>query len=213
MKHTEITRESVIQSITDGAKTISQVAMSHGYAKPISGGITKKIRTIVPDIAELLASSVVKSVVTAPIEAPIATPINVHVAIPVVAPVVAPVAAPVATSVVQAEVAPAVAPKIKSTIVCGTYRKVPYGGKLYGRVFTEAISAGRTEFRPFVKAVAEKLGLTENQVFVAANVMRIPHHQSNGNRSKDIAGERGFMQLVAIEKVDKTEVTTEKIAG
>ena len=186
-KHAEITRESVLQAITVGAKSISAIAMSHGYAKPVSGSVTKKIRTIVPDVAELLTG---KSDAK-------------------------PVAEKASEVVKVAKVAK------QDIIVCGTFRKCPYGGKLYGRVFKAAVDAGRTEFRPFVKIAAVDLELTEKQVFVAANVMRIPRHQSNGNRSKDIANERGFMHLVAIEQVEQVEQVeqiekvekSEKIAG
>ena len=54
---TEITRESIEKAINDGAKTISQIAVAHGYSKPIGGSTTAKIRAVVPEVAALLASN------------------------------------------------------------------------------------------------------------------------------------------------------------
>ena len=170
----EITRESILKAVQDGSQSLSQIAIAHGYPKPVSGGVTAKIRKIVPEIADRLAGTYVE-------------------------PTVATVAVAKVAKVKVAKVK-----KVKALVdptVLTTQRKSPYGGKLYGAVFAEAIAAGKTEFRPFVEVTARKLNLTEQQVFVAANVMRIPKHQSNGNRSQDIAAERGVMHLVAIEAI------------
>ena len=178
MKHDEITRESILKAIADGAKNVSQVAVAHGYGKPVSGSVTAKIRAIVPEVNERLAGTYVE---------PVVEPVKV---IEVVKP------AKVAKVVKVAKDKPAIEV---------AQRKAPYGGKLYGAVFAEAVAAGRIQFRgspeAFVEVTARKLNLTEAQVFTAANVMRIPKHQSNGNRSKDIADERGVMHLVPVEAV------------
>lgn len=174
MKHSVMTRDSILKAIGDGAKTVSQIAVAHGYAKPVSGGVTAKIRTIVPEVAERLAGTY---------------------------------AEPVA-KVAKAKV-PKVpkAKKVKAPKGVVLQRKRPYGGDVYGAVFAEAVAAGRVQFRgspeAFVEVTARKLNLSESTVFVAANVMRNPRHQSNGNRSKDVAGERGVMQLepIVIEPV------------
>lgn len=192
MKHSVMTRDSIIQAIGDGAKTVSQIAVAHGYAKPVSGGVTAKIRTIVPEVAERLAGTY---------------------------------AEPVA-KVVKAKVAKVKVPKVpkvkkvKAPKGVVLQRKRPYGGHLYGAVFAEAVAAGRTEFRKFVEVTARKLNLDESQVFIAANVMRNPRHQSNGNRSKDVAGERGVMQLepivvetVAEQVAEPIETAAESVAS
>ena len=57
-----ISRESVLEAIAKGAKTVSAVAVAHGYGKPVSGAVTAKIRTIVPDVADRLAGKVLEPV-------------------------------------------------------------------------------------------------------------------------------------------------------
>jgi hypothetical protein len=59
----KISRESVLSAIAKGAKTVSAVAVAHGYGKPVSGAVTAKIRTIVPDVADRLAGKVQEPVV------------------------------------------------------------------------------------------------------------------------------------------------------
>lgn len=183
MSRMEITRESVIKAVADGAKNVSQVAIAHGYAKPVSGGVTAKIRQVVPEVAQLLMAGVSEEV-TEPIA---------------VVDVVEPVVEPVKVEVVEPVVEPVKAVKVGEPAIVIPQRKSPYGGKLYGAVYAEALAAGRVEFRTFVEVTAKKLHLTEQQVFVAANVMRIAKHRSNGHRSKDIAGQRGVMHLVPVE--------------
>ena len=160
----EMTVETIKQAVADGAKSVSQIAIAHGYPKPVSGGVTAKIRKLVPNVAELCMLGVPQAV-------------EPQVELKTVEPQV----------------------DEPQAVIKVVQRKKPYGGKLYGAVYNEAVNAGKIEFRTFVKTTAEKLNLTEKQVFIAANVMRIPKHQSNGNRSKDIAAERGFMHLVPCE--------------
>lgn len=214
VKHIEMNRDSILKSIADGAKSVSQIALAHGYQKPVSGGVTAKIRLIVPEVAERLAGTYVEPVVEVKeVKAVKVKPVKaVKAEKPVKAvkaakePKVAKVKAEKAEKPVKAE----------KPHVMTVQRKSPYGGKLYGAVYAEAVAAGRTEFRPFVELTAKKLNLTEQQVFVAANVMRIPKHQSNGNRSMDIADARGMMHLVPVAPVEVPEVSeagsaTEKI--
>ena len=174
---TELTRESIVESIISGAKTVSQVAIAHGYTKPISGGTTKKIRAIVPEVETLFAAPTAKQ--EAPQEAP-----------------------------EVAKEKPVKAPKVRAPLNMDgvSQRNKPYGGKVYGAVFAAALESGVVEFRTFVKETAKKLNLSESQVFVAANVMRIPKHQSNGYRSQDISEKRGFMHLVSIAPVEVSAV-------
>lgn len=60
MKHTELSRGSVLSAIKDGAKSLSQIAKMHGYGTPVSGGVTAKIRKLVPEVAERLAGTYVE---------------------------------------------------------------------------------------------------------------------------------------------------------
>jgi len=77
----------------------------------------------------------------------------------------------------------------------------PHRGKVYGTVFAEAVSVGKIGVRQFVTQTAAKLDLTELQVFTATQVMRNPNHQTNKSRSRDVADQRGFMQIEAIVAV------------
>ena len=165
--HKQITVESIKQAVKDGAKSLTQIGIAHGYDKPVSGSVTAKIRTAVPNIADILEGK-------APID-----------------PVV----------VVKAKKVKAVkAPKTPKTPKVS--RKRPYGGKVYGAVFAAALASGEVEFMPWVNKTAEKLGMTVDQVRIAANVMRTRNHQSNGGRSDDVSDKRGYMKLVALEQVE-----------
>ena len=234
---TELTRESILKAVNDGLKSISAIAISHGYNKPISGGVAKKIRSIVPEIAELLASKTAK-------KAPVKTTKSVKKAPAKAVKKVKKVKKTSATAekapevikveqteqapeVVKAEQAPEVikaeqseqteqAPEVVKAEQApevvkaekAVRRKKSYGGKIYGRIFAEASVAGEVDFWPFVQETAVKLGLTNSQVSVALNVMRIPNHQSNGKRSMDISEKRGFMNLVPfVEKAEVSEVS------
>ena len=210
---TELTRESIVEAIISGAKTVSQVAIAHGYTKPISGGTTKKIRAIVPEVETLFAAPTAKQEATqeAPQEATQEAPQEATQEATQEAPEVAkekPVKAPKALKVPKEK--PVKAPKVRAPLNMEgiSQRHKPYGGKVYGAVFAAAVEAGEVEFRTFVKETATKLNFSEQQVFVAANVMRIPKHQSNGYRSQDISEKRGFMHLVAVVPAEVSAVKT-----
>jgi hypothetical protein len=173
---TKLTRDSIVGAINDGAKSLTQVARMHGYKGSVSSGTARTIRLLVPEIASLFAGATVA------------------------APTV--VQAPVAAKKVAKKVVKKVAPKVAKAIVKQAVQQrsvAPYGGKVYGPVYTEAVLAGKVEVRAFVAATATKLGLDENQVFNATQVIRNPKHQTNMQRSQDTAGERGVMQIVAVE--------------
>jgi hypothetical protein len=176
---TTLTRESIIKAINDGAKSLTKVAHAHGYKGSVSSGTAKTIRNIVPEIADLFAGKEVK--VEAPVEKP------------VVAAVTAPVTAP--------DVKPPVVQVIKQRVEAARTDGTPYRGKVYGTVFAEAVAVGNIGVRQFVVQTAAKLGLTELQVFTATQVMRNPNHQTNKSRSRDVADQRGFMQIEAIVAV------------
>ena len=44
----EMTYKSIEQAVDNGAKTMSQIAVAHGYKRPISSGTIRKIRRISP---------------------------------------------------------------------------------------------------------------------------------------------------------------------
>jgi len=176
---TALTRESIIKAINDGAKSLTQVAHAHGYNGSVSSGTAKTIRNIVPEIADLFAGKAVK------VEAPVVTAVTV--------PVVAPVTVP--------DVKPPVVQVVTQRTNAVRTDATPYRGKVYGTVFAEAVSVGKIGVRQFVTQTAAKLDLTELQVFTATQVMRNPNHQTNKSRSRDVADQRGFMQIEAIVAV------------
>lgn len=93
------------------------------------------------------------------------------------------------------------APKAEKAVVRQEVRQrsKAYGGQVYGPVFGEAVAVGKIAVKTFVTQTAAKLGLEAQQVEFATQVLRNPNHKTNGNRSRDIAGERGVMQIAAVE--------------
>lgn len=195
----ELTRKSILKAINDGATSVSAIAIAHGYGKPVSGGVTKKIRSIVPEVADLLSTKAL-----APAKASAEKTAKV---IKAVAPAVAPVAVAPVTKVEKAVKA------VKAESAGVVQRKKPYGGKVYGKVFAEAVEAGEVEFRPFVTVIAQKLQMTESQVSVALNVMRNARHQSNGERSQNISTKRCYIHIVPFksEAVETETVATPEV--
>jgi hypothetical protein len=201
---TKLTRESIVESIQGGAKSLSQVAHKHGYQGSVSSGTARTIRLLVPEIADLFAGKTVVAV-----EAPTGAGKTVTLVTPTAAAHDIGKTAVAAPTVVQVHVAdPKAAKKVAKVVTEAVVKQevrqrsvAPYGGKVYGPVYTEAVLAGKVEVRAFVTATATKLGLDENQVFNATQVIRNPKHQTNMQRSADTAGERGVMQIVAVEAV------------
>ena len=189
---TEITKVSILNAITDGATSLTAISKKHGYNGSVSGSISAKIRTLVPDIASRLASKVVQPVAVQPV-------------VKVVAPVV--VQKPVKA--------------VKAPAVAVAQRKETYRG-LYGAVYTEALAAGEIAVKTFIAKATPKIisdpvyatavnkvrakvgddnliaGVTKAISF-AIGVLRSPKHLSNMGRSKDICETRGAMQIVALE--------------
>jgi len=82
-------------------------------------------------------------------------------------------------------------------------RKTPYHGEVYGKVFEAAVRVGAEQGaqprKAVVEVVALKTGLAERQVSYALQVFTTPKHQSNQGRSRNAAGARGQVLLVAAE--------------
>ena len=61
----EMTYKSIEQAVDNGAKTMSQIAVAHGYKRPISSGTIRKIRRISPMVDCFLHPFVIPEDVTA----------------------------------------------------------------------------------------------------------------------------------------------------
>ena len=171
MKHQVISRASVEKAIEGGAKTVTAIALAHGYQKPVSGATTAKIRQVVPDVADLVVGKAVEVKIEKGIPIP---PVN-------------------RSKAVSAE---------KPAVVV-EQRKALYSGPVYGRVFEAAVQVGAEQGakprKDVVALVAKKTELSETQVSYALQVFTTPKHQSNQGRSRNAAGVRGQVLLVAVE--------------
>lgn len=56
----EITRESIISAIGNGAKSLTQVAHAHGHVGSVSSTVAARIRTLVPEVAQRMAGTYVE---------------------------------------------------------------------------------------------------------------------------------------------------------
>lgn len=198
-----ITAESIRKAVTDGAKSLTKISQAHGYKGAVSGDVSKKIRSLVPEVAELMAGTVT----------------------PAVAPVVVaelPVAAKVTLAKTckvkpakPAKPANAEAPAVQVGQVKGIYRG------MYGAVFSQAAAAGEVKVKEFIptltanimadpsnaqivdkirarKGDADLVAQVEKAIVFALGVIRSPKHPSNMGRSDDVSATRGNMQIVAI---------------
>jgi hypothetical protein len=193
-----MTKDSIIEAIESGATSLTKVAHAHGYTGSVSGSVSAKIRTLVPDVAERLPAKTVKvaPVLVVHMDMPFTATEQTETVKGAVGTVVLDEAHPVEVAPkVEAPKAKKVA-KTKAPAIVVPQGKSPYRGKVYARVFAEVVAAGETEVRPFITVTAKKLHLTEMSVRSATNVFRIPKHQSNGGRSKDISEQRGYMHVV-----------------
>lgn len=168
----KLTKESILKAVAEGAKNMTDIAHKHGYIGNVSGDVTKLIRKLVSKIGEILADAKAGKM-----ETPVAP--------------VAPVEAK----------APAVTPSEPPVVVVP--QKKSYGGPVYGRVFEAAVQIGREQGaqprRDVIAIVARKTALTETQVSFAMQVFTTPKHQSNQNRSRNVATVRGKVLLVPVE--------------
>ena len=51
----EITKDSILDAISKGAKSLTQIAHLHGHIGSVSSTVTAKFRKLVPDVADRLA--------------------------------------------------------------------------------------------------------------------------------------------------------------
>jgi len=182
----QLTRESIIQSVKDGAKSLTVIAHRHNYQGSVSSGTTKTIRQLVPDIADLLAGKEVQALVTVP------------------------VVQPVEQSVVQPEEKPVVVKIVRQRVEnVKPSPHSPYRGKVYGPIFNEALASGKMESHAFYAQTAAKLGLTNLQVFYAVQVLNNPKHPSNNGRSRNVSGHRGYVQIEAVAAVERVSEVEE----
>ena len=187
---TQITRESILNSITDGAKSLTAISKAHGYIGSVSGNISAKIKSLVPDVAERMAGKVAQ--VSQPV-APVAVQPEVKTVKAVKAPAVAVaqrkvyggmygavfVESVLAGEVVISDFVPKVAQKIISS---------PVYAKVVGKIKAKTDGGDPA----LIKAV-------EKAIWFAIGVLRSPKHLSNMGRSHNVADRRGVMQIEAVE--------------
>jgi len=218
-KKSVITADSIRAAVAGGANSLTQVSKAHGYAGAVSGNISKKIRQLVPEIAELMAGvkppvvavavvePVVELVAVAPVE-PVVEPVVELIAVAPVEPVAPPVVEPV-------EKAKKEKPARRVKQVKGLYRG------MYGVVFSQAAAAGEVKVKEFIptltanimadpsnakivdkirdrKGDADLVAQVEKAITFALGVIRSPKHLSNSGRSDDVSTVRGNMHIVAL---------------
>ena len=187
----EISRVSILNAITDGAKSLTGISKAHGYIGSVSGNISAKIKSLVPDVAERMAGKVVQSVA---------------------AQTVAPVAVQKPVKAVKAVKAPAVAIAQRKEIYRGMYGAVYTEALAAGEIAVKTFIAKATPkiisdpvYATAVNKVRAKVGDDNlvagvtKAISFAIGVLRSPKHLSNMGRSKDISETRGAMQIVALE--------------
>ena len=185
----ELTKDSILDAISKGAKSLTQISKAHGHIGSVSSTVTAKIRKLVPDVADRMAGK-------ADLEA----------------------AKQVTQSVTQVEAAKEAvkAPAVQVAQRKETYRGM-YGavfaeavkvGEVAVREFIPQATQKIIANPAYAKAVGKikakvgddglVAGVTKAITF-ALGVMRSPRHTSNLGRSKDISEKRGTVHIVALE--------------
>ena len=180
----QITKESILKAITDGAISLTAISKKHGYVGSVSGNISAKIKSLVPDVVERMAGKVVQ----------VAQPV-----------------APVAVQKPEVK-APAVVIGQRKEIYRGLYGAICIEAIKAGEVVVKEFIPKATQTIISDPAYAKVVGKIKSKVgddnliagvtkaiSFAIGVIRSPHHLSNMGRSKDISETRGSMQIVAVE--------------
>ena len=187
----QITRESILDAISKGAKSLTQISKAHGYIGAVSGGTSARIRELVPDVATRLAGKV------EPIAQPVAEPVAEQ------KPVV---------KTVKVVKAPAVVVAQKKGVYRGLYGVVfdraVKAGEVKVHEFIPKVANEIVADPACAEAVAKikaKVGTTDlveavaKAITFAIGVLRSPNHPSNLNRSRNASEKRGCVLIEAVE--------------
>ena len=188
MSKAELSRESILEAIKAGAKSLTGVAHAHGYSGSVSSGTAAKIRKLVPEVAERMAGTYVDPKL---VETTVETPVAKR----------------------QRKPKTPKAPKTpKDTSKYGglygaVYTKAVAAGEVVKREFVVSTAAElATATDPAtVKAVdrvrsrigdRDLVAQLQQAVTFALGVIVSPNHRSNMGRSRNASEDRGKMLVV-----------------